>query len=162
MQHLRAIPLVLVLGACASNQTAEPTPAAPVAAAPAPVAAPPAPVVAEPAAAQLPKSLKSAMKGIEDDWHVIEKALEGDPSGELPAIAAAATRCAGVMKLAYDPWEDKEVPDFAKFAHEAESALLDFAKAAGAGDAATVRELGKTLQPNHCARCHDAVEEVHG
>jgi hypothetical protein len=124
-------------------------------------AAPPNPVQAA-AKAPAPKSLKAAMEGIEDDWHLIEKGLEANPLGDLRAMAAAAERCAAVMKLAYDPWEDKEVPNFAQYAREAESALLKFAMEAGQGHADLARDLGKTLQAQHCARCHDAVEQVHG
>ena len=102
------------------------------------------------------------MKGIEDDFKSIEKALEPGATADLKALAAAAERVAAVMKLAYDPWEDKEVPNFGKLAHEAEAAFRAFAAKAAAGDAAVVQELGKTLQPQHCARCHEAVEQVHG
>lgn len=131
------------------------TPAAPAApnAAAAPVAA------ATPPAA--PKSLKSAMKGIEDDWKRIEKGLEA-AAPDLPEMAKAAERVAAVMKLGYDPFEDKEVPNFAQLARESEAAFLDLAKKAAAGDAAGVKAMAKTLQPQHCARCHDAYEEVHG
>ena len=66
------------------------------------------------------------------------------------------------MKLAYDPFEDKEVPQFATYAREAEAALKAFGAAAAKGAADQVKELGKTLQSQHCARCHDAVEKVHG
>lgn len=110
----------------------------------------------------LPKSLKKAMKDIEEDWHCIEQALDSDPTKDLQSLATAAVRCAEVMKLAYDPFEDKEVPDFAKLAREAEAGLQEFAKAAAAGDGETVRKLGTTLHKQHCVRCHDAVEEVHG
>jgi hypothetical protein len=108
-----------------------------------------------------PKDLKSAMKGIEDDWKLIETGLEA-ASADLPAMAKAAERVAAVMKLGYDPFDDKEVPNFAQFARESEAAFLDLAKKAAAGDAAGVKAMGKTLQPQHCARCHDAYGEVHG
>ena len=108
-----------------------------------------------------PKDLKSAMKGIEDDWKLIEAGLEA-ASADLPAMAKAAERVAAVMKLGYDPFDDKEVPNFAQFARESEAAFLDLATKAAAGDAAGVKAMGKTLQPQHCARCHDAYGEVHG
>lgn len=108
-----------------------------------------------------PKNLKSAMKGIEDDWKLIEKGLAAATT-ELPAMAKAAERVAAVMKLGYDPFEDKEVPNFAQLARESEAAFVDLAKKAAAGDAAGVKAMAKTLQPQHCARCHDAYEEVHG
>lgn len=145
----------------APTVTTPSTPAAPTAPA---VAAPTVPAVAiTPAApaAAMPKSLKAAMEGIEEDWKLLEKAVAA-PAGDLAPVAAAADRVAAVMKLAYDPWEDKEVPGFAKFAREAEAAFRDLAQKARAGDAAAIKELGKTLQPQHCARCHDAVEQVHG
>lgn len=143
----------------AAPSTAAPTaPSAPKA--PAVALTPAAPATAAPAAG--PKNLKSAMKGIEDDWKAIEDALAPGATTDLKALAVAAERVAAVMKLAYDPWEDKEVPNFGKFAHEAEDAFRAFAAKAKAGDAAGVQELGKKLQPQHCARCHDAVEQVHG
>lgn len=101
------------------------------------------------------------MKGIEDDWKLIEKGLEA-ATADLPAMAKAAERVAAVMKLGYDPFEDKEVPNFAQLARESEAAFLDLAKKAAAGDADGVKAMVKTLQPQHCARCHDAYEEVHG
>lgn len=146
--------------AVAATSTVPQTPAVP--ATPAVAAAPTVPqTLAEPAAAAQPKSLKSAMKGIEDDWKMIEKGLES-ATPELGAMAKAAERVAAVMKLGYDPFEDKEVPNFAKLARESEAAFLDLAKKAAAGDAAGVKAMQKTLQPQHCARCHDAYEEVHG
>ncbi len=155
-----------LVAACSSVQeqpTVAAQPAAPTApaasAAPAAPAAPIAPVAAAPTAA--PKSLKSAMKGIDDDWKQIEQGLAA-ATADLPAMAKAAERVAAVMKLGYDPFEDKEVPNFAQLARESEAAFLDLAKKAAAGDAAGVKAMAKTLQPQHCARCHDAYEEVHG
>lgn len=121
-------------------------------------AAPPAPPTAPVAK---PKSLKKAMQAIEDDWHHIEGLL-ADPAKDLPGLAAAATRVAAAMKLGYDTFEDKEVPDFAQLAKAAEAALLDLAQKATAGDHDAIKAMRPTLQPQHCARCHDAVEEVHG
>lgn len=114
------------------------------------------------ATAVKPKDLKSAMKGIEDDWKHIEELLDADPATDLPGIAKAAVRIAGVMRLGYDTFEDKEVPKFATYAREAEAAFVDLAAKATAGNADAIRALKATLQPQHCARCHDAVEEVHG
>jgi hypothetical protein len=157
-----------LVAACSSVQEAPAVAAQP--AAPSAPAAPIAPVAATPAATPAPtpatataapKSLKSAMKGIEDDWKQIEQGLAA-AAADLPAMAKAAERVAAVMKLGYDPFEDKEVPDFAKLARESEAAFLDLAKKAAAGDAAGVKAMAKTLQPQHCARCHDAYEEVHG
>lgn len=143
----------LVIAACSATEpVAKP--------APAPVAAPVANGVAAPAGA--PKSLKAAMEGIEEDWKAIEKAIETGALGDGKALGAAAERCAAVMKLAYDPFEDREVPQFATYAREAEAALKAFGAAAAKGAAGEVKELGKTLQSQHCARCHDAVEKVHG
>jgi hypothetical protein len=127
-----------------------------------PAAAPgTAPAAATPVA-PLPKSLKVAMQGIEEDWKRIEAGLAANPVTDLAAIAGAAQRVAAVMKLAYDPWDDAEVPDFGKFAREAEAAFHDLAAKAAAGDAAAVKALQPTLQPQHCARCHDAYEAVKG
>lgn len=137
----------LVIAACSATE--------PVAQ-PAPVAAP----VATGSAA--PKSLKAAMEGIEEDWKAIEKVIETGSLGDGKAVAAAAERCAAVMKLACDPFEDKEVPQFATYAREAEAALQAFGAAAAKGAADQWKELGKTLHTQHCARCHDAVEKVHG
>jgi hypothetical protein len=134
-------------------------PAAPIAPVAAVPAATPTPATATTTAA--PKSLKSAMQGIEDDWKQIEQGLAA-ATADLPAMAKAAERVAAVMKLGYDPFEDKEVPNFAQLARESEAAFLDLAKKAAAGDAAGVKAMAKTLQPQHCARCHDAYEEVHG
>lgn len=166
MQHPRffvAITVALVIAACSAQPSAPPTPAAP--AAPAAASATPVPAaVVQPAApaAAAPKTLKAAMQGMEDDWKLIEKQLAANEVGDLPAMAVAARRVAAVMKLAYDPWDDKEVPDFGKLAREAEAAFLDLAAKAAAGDAAAVKAFAKTLQPQHCARCHDAFEAVHG
>lgn len=102
------------------------------------------------------------MKGIEDDWHAIEKAIETGTLGDGKALAAAAERCAAVMHLAYDPFEDKEVPNFATYAREAEAAFRAFAAEAAKGATERAMGLGKTLSTQHCARCHDAVEQVHG
>lgn len=110
----------------------------------------------------LPESLKKGMKRIEEDWKLVEEALKANPPANLPAVAAAATKIAGAMHLAYDPFEDKEVPNFATFAKEAEQAFLQLAEDAKNGRAAAVAERGKTLMDQHCARCHDAVEAVHG
>jgi hypothetical protein len=151
--HLAFLAFAVIVAACSMAGDQAPA-AAPVAAAPAaaPVAAP----------AALPKSLKVAMQGIEEDWKRIEAGLAADPVTDLTAMAVAAERVAAVMKLAYDPWEDKEVPDFGKLAREAEAAFQELAKRAAAGDAAAVKAMQKTLQPQHCARCHDAVEEAKG
>ncbi len=163
--------LAAVIAACSAAGETPAPPATPTAvaipAAPSAPAAPAAPAIAltpaQPAAGTTaPKTLKAAMKGIEDDWKGLEKALEAGANADLKAVAGAAQRIAAVMKLAYDPWEDKEVPNFGKLAHEAEDAFLELVKKAKAGDAAGVQELGRTLQPQHCARCHDAVEQVHG
>lgn len=145
--------------AAATSPAAQAAPAATTTAPAAPAA--PTVAAAAPAAATPPKTLKSAMKGIEDDWKRIEKDLES-ATPDLPAMAKAAERVAAVMKLGYDPFEDKEVPNFAQLARESEAAFLDLAKKAAAGDAAGVKAMAKTLQPQHCARCHDAYEEVHG
>lgn len=145
--------------AVAAQPAAPSAPAAPIATVAATPAATPAPTPATATAA--PKSLKSAMKGIDDDWKQIEQGLAG-ATADLPAMAKAAERVAAVMKLGYDPFEDKEVPNFAQLARESEAAFLDLAKKAAAGDAAGVKAMAKTLQPQHCARCHDAYEEVHG
>jgi hypothetical protein len=178
MRHPRLVcflAFAAVVAACSSTADQAPQPVAPatpaaaaqpatpaVAVAPAqPAAVAVAPVAAAPAAAAQPKSLKSAMKGIEDDWKLIEKGLES-ATPDLAAMAKAAERVAAVMKLGYDPFEDKEVPNFAQLARESEAAFLDLAKKAAAGDAAGVKAMQKTLQPQHCARCHDAYEEVHG
>lgn len=109
-----------------------------------------------------PVSLKEGMKRMEEDWKHIEESLKANPPSDLPGLAAAATKVAAAMHLAYDPFEDKEVPNFATFAREAEQALLQFADDARNGRAEAVAERGKSLQEQHCARCHDATEEVHG
>ena len=139
----------VVIAACSATEPA-PKPAA--AGSPAATTAP----------AGVPKSLKAAMEGIEEDWKAIEKAIETGALGDGKALGASAERCAAVMKLAYDPFEDKDVPQFATYAREAEAALKAFGAAAAKGAADEVKELGKTLQSQHCARCHDAVEKVHG
>jgi hypothetical protein len=146
----------LVIAACSAAPKTEPVP---------PPAAKPVQVVAAPTnppAAPSKKPLKTAMKSIEEDFKLIEKAIETGSLGDSKALAAAAEKCAAVMKLGYDKYEDKEVPDFAKFARESEAALKVFAQEAAQGHADTVKQLGKTLQAQHCARCHDAVEKVHG
>lgn len=113
-------------------------------------------------AAEAPKSMKSAMKGIEEDFKLLEKAIETGSLGDSKALGAAAHRCAAVMKLGYTTFEDKEVPNFATYSREAEAALSKFGEAAAQGQTDKVLELGKTLQAQHCARCHDAVEKVRG
>jgi mono/diheme cytochrome c family protein len=113
-------------------------------------------------AAPVPKSLKAAMQGIEEDARLLGDAFGAGELPELGAAAAAAGRIADVMRFAYELWEDKEVPDFAKYARESEAAFLQMSKDAAAGRADAVRELGKTLMDQHCARCHDAVEEAKG
>lgn len=148
-----------------SAPTAPSAPTVPAAPSPA-IAAPSVPAaVGAPAAGSspaAPKTLKAAMKGIEDDWKLLEQQLAAPAAMDLAKMAVAADRVAAVMKLAHDPWEDKEVPDFAKFARESEAAFLDLATKARAGDADAIKALAKTLQPQHCARCHDAYEQVHG
>ncbi|MFN7672495.1 MAG: hypothetical protein ACK5S5_18925 [Planctomycetota bacterium] len=151
--------LVAACSSVAEQPAVAAQPAAPIAPVAAVPAATPTPATATTTAA--PKSLKSAMQGIEDDWKQIEQGLAA-ATADLPAMAKAAERVAAVMKLGYDPFEDKEVPNFAQLAREAEAAFLDLAKKAAAGDAAGVKAMAKTLQPQHCARCHDAYEEVHG
>jgi hypothetical protein len=137
----------LVLAACSSN-TPDPSPTSPSA--------------TKPLAPSLPKDLKAGMKAIEEPWKVLEEGQKQSEGLDLAAMATAADACAFAMHLAYDPYEDKEVPNFAQFAREAEAALQKMAAAARAGRAAAVRELGKSLQEQHCARCHDAVEEARG
>jgi hypothetical protein len=159
MPTLRCVSLLAyaaVVVACSAVPEAPPVPNVPSTSAP---VAPVAPVAVATEAPK-PKSLKAAMEGIEEDWHLLEKQVV--QASDLPATAAAAERIAKVMHLAYDPWEDKEVPDFGKLAREAEAAFLELAKKAAAGDAEAVKAMGKTLQLQHCARCHDAVEAVHG
>lgn len=160
MRHTRSV-LVLtvaaIITACsAASDSAQrqPEPTTPVATLPTP------PGSEQPT--EQPKTLKAAMKGMEEHWQRIEKSLAANPVGDLQAMATDAQRVAAVMKLAYDPWEDKEVPHFGQLAREAEAAFLDLAAKAADGDATAVKALQKTLQPQHCARCHDAVEAVHG
>jgi hypothetical protein len=155
-----AAPSTATADAVPSKPASDVVPAAPEVPSTPAAAAAVATTVATPNVAK-PKDLKSAMKGIEDDWKLIETGLEA-ASADLPAMAKAAERVAAVMKLGYDPFDDKEVPNFAQFARESEAAFLDLAKKAAAGDAAGVKAMGKTLQPQHCARCHDAYGEVHG
>lgn len=154
----RSLPLSLVaaflLAACSSNTPDTTTPA------PVPV---PKPIETPAAVARpLPKDLKTGMKAIEESFKMLEEGFKKADGNDLAAMATAADACAFAMHLAYDPFEDKEVPNFAQFAREAEAALQKIAEEARAGRAAAVHELGKTLQEQHCARCHDAVEEVRG
>ena len=112
-----------------------------------------------------PKTLKAAMKAIEDDWKKVEAAIDQLKKGAEPDLAAteaAARRVAQAMHFAYDPFEDKEVPNFAVMAKEAEAALNAFADGAKNRKKDALQELGKTLQDQHCARCHDATEEAKG
>ncbi len=117
------------------------------------------------AVAPAPTTLKAAMKAIEDDWKKVEAAIDQLKKGTEPDLAAteaAARRVAQAMHFAYDPFEDKEVPNFAVMAKEAEAALNAFAEGAKNGKKDALQELGKTLQEQHCARCHDATEEAKG
>jgi hypothetical protein len=117
------------------------------------------------AVAPAPTTLKAAMKAIEDDWKKVEAAIDALKKGTEPDLAAteaAARRVAQAMHFAYDPFEDKEVPNFAVMAKEAEAALNAFADHAKNGKQDAMKELGKTLQEQHCARCHDATEEAKG
>ncbi|MEY4830598.1 MAG: hypothetical protein RLZZ562_2394 [Planctomycetota bacterium] len=117
------------------------------------------------AVAPAPTTLKAAMKAIEDDWKKVEAAIDALKKGAEPDLAAteaAARRVAQAMHFAYDPFEDKEVPNFAVMAKEAEAALNAFADGAKNGKKDALQELGKTLQEQHCARCHDATEEAKG
>jgi hypothetical protein len=117
------------------------------------------------AVAPAPKTLKAAMKAIEDDWKKVEAAIDALKKGTEPDLAAteaAARRVAQAMHFAYDPFEDKEVPNFAVMAKEAEAALNAFADGAKNSKKDALQELGKTLQEQHCARCHDATEEAKG
>jgi hypothetical protein len=117
------------------------------------------------AVAPAPTTLKAAMKAIEDDWKKVEAAIDQLKKGAEPDLAAteaAARRVAQAMHFAYDPFEDKEVPNFAVMAKEAEAALNAFADGAKNGKKDALQELGKTLQEQHCARCHDATEEAKG
>ena len=105
------------------------------------------------------------MKAIEEDWKAVEGAIDQLKKGAAPDLAAteaAARRVAQAMHAAYDPFEDKEVPNFATMAKEAEAALNAFADHAKSGKQDALKELGKTLQDQHCARCHDATEEAKG
>ncbi len=117
------------------------------------------------AVAPAPTTLKAAMKAIEEDWKAVEGAIDHLKKGTAPDLAAteaAARRVAQAMHFAYDPFEDKEVPNFATMAKEAEAALNAFADHAKNGKQDAMKELGKTLQEQHCARCHDATEEAKG
>ena len=117
------------------------------------------------AVAPAPTTLKAAMKAIEEDWKAVEGAIDHLKKGTAPDLAAteaAARRVAQAMHFAYDPFEDKEVPNFAVMAKEAEAALNAFADHAKNGKQDAMKELGKTLQEQHCARCHDATEEAKG
>ena len=110
-------------------------------------------------------ALKAAMKAIEEDWKAVEGAIDHLKKGTAPDLAAteaAARRVAQAMHFAYDLFEDKEVPNFAVMAKEAEAALNAFADHAKSGKQDAMKELGKTLQEQHCARCHDATEEAKG
>lgn len=156
---------VVAIAACTATDPAPATPTATPAMPPVPPTAEAAPAPTATASATatvspLPKNLKVAMQGIDEDWKYVEKAI-GAPT-DLEHFAGAATRIAKVMKLAHDPWEDKETPDFGKFALEAEAAFTELAKKAKAGDAEAVKAMGPTLHKQHCARCHDAYEVVHG
>lgn len=160
MRHIRFVPVLTVtaiIAACSAARDSappRPEPTTPVA------TNTPPPGIEQPT--EQPRTLKAAMKGMEEHWQRIEKGLAADPVVDLKAMATAAQRVAAVMKLAYDPWEDKEVPNFGQLAREAEAAFLDLAAKAAAGDATAVKAMQKTLQPQHCARCHDAFEAVHG
>lgn len=164
MPTLRCVFLLAYAAAVVACSATTEVPPVPNPSAVDPVAVPSVPAVpvqtAAAAASATPKSLKAAMEGIEEDWHLVEKQVLAP--NDLPAVAKAAERIAKVMHLAYDPWEDKEVPEFAKLAREAEAAFVELAQRATAGEAEAVKTMGKTLQSQHCARCHDAVEAVHG
>ena len=167
--HVAAFAAAIAVVACSSQDSAPQ-------AAPAPTqqpAASAAPVVATATAtattavvaAPAPKTLKAAMKAIEEDWKAVEGAIDQLKKGTAPDLAAteaAARRVAQAMHAAYDPFEDKEVPNFATMAKEAEAALNAFADHAKNGKQDALKELGNTLQDQHCARCHDATEEAKG
>ena len=155
MRNPLVVPFVTVVALVAcSSQPVDPAPAAD--STPATAAAP---------APTQPKSLKSAMKAIEEDWKAVEATisqLQKGADAELAGTEAAARRVAQAMHFAHDPFEDKEVPNFATMAKEAEAALNAFADGCKQGDKAKLTDLGKTLQEQHCARCHDATEEAKG
>ncbi len=105
------------------------------------------------------------MEAIEEDWKAVEGAisqLHKGATADLASTETAARRVAQAMRCAYDPFEDKEVPNFATMAKEAEAALNAFAESCKEGNKAALMDLGKTLQEQHCARCHDATEEARG
>jgi len=157
--HATALLAATAIAACSSQDSQ-----AKGASAQAPVTAT-ATATAAVAVAPAPTTLKAAMKAIEDDWKKVEAAIDQLKKGAEPDLAAteaAARRVAQAMHFAYDPFEDKEVPNFATMAKEAEAALNAFADHAKNGKQDAMKELGKTLQEQHCARCHDATEEAKG
>ena len=169
--HVAAFAAAIAVVACSSQDSTAPVAPAPTqqpAASAAPVAATvtaTATATTAVVAAPAPKTLKAAMKAIEEDWKAVEGAIDQLKKGAAPDLAAteaAARRVAQAMHAAYDPFEDKEVPNFAVMAKEAEAALNAFADHAKSGKQDALKELGKTLQDQHCARCHDATEEAKG
>jgi hypothetical protein len=157
--HATALLAATAIAACSSQDSQ-----AKGASAQAPVTAT-ATATAAVAVAPAPTTLKAAMKAIEEDWKAVEGAIDHLKKGTAPDLAAteaAARRVAQAMHFAYDPFEDKEVPNFATMAKEAEAALNAFADHAKNGKQDAMKELGKTLQEQHCARCHDATEEAKG
>ncbi len=159
--HFVALAATVAVVACSSQD-----PQATGASAPAPVTATAtATTTVAVAAAPAHKTLKAAMKAIEEDWKAVEGAIDQLKKGAAPDLAAteaAARRVAQAMHAAHDPFEDKEVPNFATMAKEAEAALNAFADHAKNGKQDAMKEIGKTLQDQHCARCHDATEEAKG
>lgn len=103
---------------------------------------------------------KQAMHEVGEHFEQLDKALHGQPPGDLDQAARLATRAADLLRTGYGRNEQKDIPGFAGLAREAESWFLQMALEAGQQHLDLARGLWVGAEARHCGRCHDAAERV--
>jgi hypothetical protein len=101
------------------------------------------------------------MRAIDKDMTFVEDQLKSPGFGDLRKVASSVTRSAQLVAQGYGPLEQKDVPDFAEYAHETESWLLKLAMEASLDHGELARELYQQADVNYCKKCHMASDKIH-
>ena len=99
-----------------------------------------------------------AMQELGQLRQTLQHTLLDTATGDLQLAADSAAAAAAIVREGYGRCERRDVPQFARFAREAESWLLQIGLEARQGHAELARELLRDGDRQHCQRCHDAAQ----
>ena len=100
------------------------------------------------------------MEAVDAHCSELTKLLLRSPQGDLKRAATVANDAAATMRLGYGPFENKQVPGFARMARDSESWLLQIALEARQAHGDLAAELYRNGRRQHCNDCHDAHERA--